>query len=218
MITTSIVKSRILLIILALSITLANGFVFAPTQVLNHLQLERHESLSDNQQGGRQDNIISDPLFDEKLNIIYDSKCSVCQFEVNYLQDRMDKHFGNSNKPLIRFTDLESEEGYDEGDPANGGVTYEMGMKSFHAVKSNGEVLHGVPVFREAYEIVDREWVWEVTKYPIIGSLVSQGYDIFARIRTQLTRGSSVEDLIEIHQQRSEQECEPCQRRANTDE
>jgi len=63
----------------------------------------------------------------------------VCQFEVDYLQSRIDKHFGDS-KPMIRFTDLEAEEGYDETDPANGGVTYEMGMKSFQAVKPNGEV------------------------------------------------------------------------------
>ena len=128
----------------------------------------------------------------------------------SYLKDRMKKHFGDSN-PFIRFTDLESEEGYNESDPANGGVTYEMGMRSFHAVKPNGEVLHGVPVFREAYEIVDQAWVWSATKIPIIGKLSEIGYDMFASIRTQLTRGSAVEDLIEAHyQQRAEQECEPC--------
>jgi len=127
----------------------------------------------------------------------------------------MDKHFGGL--PLIRFTDLEAEGGYDESDPANGGVTYEMGMRSFHAVKPNGEVLHGVPVFREAYEIVDQAWVWEATKMPIIGKLASIGYDLFARIRTQLTRGSSVEDLIERHYQQAEklQGCEPCQQKQN---
>ena len=88
--------------------------------------LQRHESLSgDNQQVGREDD--SGLLFPEQLNIIFDSKCNVCQFEVDHLQSRIDKFFGG--KSLIRFTDLESKEGYDESDPANGGVTYEMGMR-----------------------------------------------------------------------------------------
>ena len=158
-----------------------------------------------------QDDNDSTQLFPEQLNIIYDSKCSVCQWEVDYLQSQMDKYFAD-RKPQIRFTDLESSD-YDENDLANGGVTYEMGMRSFHAVKQSGEILHGVPVFREAYEIIDQGWLWSATKIPIIGKLASFGYDIFASIRTQLTRGSSVEELIEKHYQlKSEQEvCKPCQ-------
>ncbi|KAL7539127.1 hypothetical protein ACHAXR_009039 [Thalassiosira sp. AJA248-18] len=147
------------------------------------------------------------------MNIIFDSKCSVCQFEVDYLKSRIDKHFGGKN--MIRFTDLEAEDGYDESDPANGRVTYEMGMKSFHAVKSNGELLHGVPVFREAYEIVDQAWMFEATKNPIVGKLASMGYDFFARIRTPLTRGSPVEDLIEKHYQLRNTTCVPCQSKTN---
>ena len=163
-------------------------------------------------------------LFPEKLNIIYDSKCSVCQWEVDYLKQRMKDLSSNY---LIRFTDLEADEGYNESDPANGGVTYKMGMTSFHAVKSNGEILHGVPVFVEAYDIVDQGWIWRITKWPVIGTLASWGYDMFAKVRTQLTRGSSVERLIEEHYQRRSEMmkkndgggggegeiCEPCQKK-----
>ena len=166
-------------------------------------------------------------LFPEKLNIIYDSKCSVCQWEVDYLKQRMKDLSSNiKNNNLIRFTDLEADEGYNETDPANGGVTYTMGMTSFHAVKSNGEILHGVPVFVEAYDIVDQGWIWEVTKWPVVGTLASWGYDMFAKVRTQLTRGSSVESLIEEHYQRRSEMmtkndggggggeiCEPCQKK-----
>ncbi|KAK1739966.1 DUF393 domain-containing protein [Skeletonema marinoi] len=174
-----------------------------------------------------------DLLFPEKLNIIYDSKCSVCQWEVDYLKQRMQNLSTrtNSNKSnnLIRFTDLEANEGYNESDPANGGVTYTMGMTSFHAVKSNGEILHGVPVFVEAYDIVDQGWIWEVTKWPIVGTLASWGYDMFAKIRTQLTRGSSVERLIEEHYTRRNEimmknndgvgeVCEPCQNKIASEE
>lgn len=77
--------------------------------------------------------------------------------------------------------------------------------RSFHAIKPDGEVLHGVPVFREAYEIVDQSWVWAATKIPVIRKLASFGYEIFAQIRTPITRGSSVEDLIEKHNQQKQQ-------------
>jgi len=80
------------------------------------------------------------------------------------------------------------------------------------------KTLHGVPVFREAYEIVDQAWIFEATKLPIIGRSASMGYDFFAKIRTQLTRGSSVEDLIEKHYQKKfgqdENTCVPCQTKA----
>ncbi|KAL7447018.1 hypothetical protein ACHAXM_011550 [Skeletonema potamos] len=170
-----------------------------------------------------------EPLFPEKLNIIYDSKCSVCQWEVDYLKQRMQElaEYSNNNSScnshsLIRFTDLEAPDGYNESDPANGGVTYTMGMTSFHAVKPDGEILHGVPVFVEAYDIVDQGWIWEVTKWPFVGTLASWGYGMFAKVRTQLTRGSSVERLIEDHYTRRDEMiamkkndgggkvCEPC--------
>jgi len=65
----------------------------------------------------------------------------------------------------------------------NSGVTYEMGKRSFRAVKPDGDVLHGAPVFREVYEILEQGWVWEATKYPIVGDLANIGYKLFARIR-----------------------------------
>ena len=50
----------------------------------------------------------------KKLNIMceYDSKCFACQFEVDYLRDRTNEHFGwDEPEPSpIRFTDLESNE------------------------------------------------------------------------------------------------------------
>jgi len=184
---------------------------------------EVHSSATSNNRNGQE------PLFPEKLNIIYDSKCSVCQWEVDYLQKRITDLMGGRDKSnnLIRFTDLESQAGYNEFDPANGGVTYTMGMKSFHAVKPNGEILQGVPVFVEAYKIVDQGWVWNWSeKLPLAGKLASLGYDAFAKVRTQLTRGSSVEKLIEVHYGKrrefvtkkdgsgsssGDEVCEPCQ-------
>lgn len=199
MIMMNVPKSNAILNLIVLSLPLFVDSLLPSTGRLGIASRPQHKTILNRIQ--RREQVgpeADDPLFSpERLNIIFDSKCSVCQFEVDYLKSRINDHFGGSQ--MIRFTDLEAEEGYDESNPANGGVTYEMGMRSFHAVKPDGEVLHGVPVFREAYDIVDQAWVWEVTKWPIIGSLASIGYDLFAKIRTPLTRGSSVEDLIDEH-------------------
>eukprot|EP00562_Extubocellulus_spinifer_P027235 CAMPEP_0178658494 /NCGR_PEP_ID=MMETSP0698-20121128/26019_1 /TAXON_ID=265572 /ORGANISM="Extubocellulus spinifer, Strain CCMP396" /LENGTH=187 /DNA_ID=CAMNT_0020300883 /DNA_START=17 /DNA_END=577 /DNA_ORIENTATION=+ len=131
-------------------------------------------------------------LFPERLNLIFDSKCSVCQWEVDNLAYLMSKlpprHVGEQS--LLRFTDLESDDGYDESDPANGGVTYEDGMRSFRAVRPDGSVISGVEVFKEAYAIVDFGWVWGWTKTPWLRKLADWGYKFFASIRTDVTRGA----------------------------
>ncbi|KAL9186376.1 hypothetical protein ACHAXT_005614 [Thalassiosira profunda] len=204
------------LLLLLLSARPAGAFAQCRA-VVHRLSSSRRSSVQT--EGDGDDSPGGARLFSEQLNIIFDSKCSVCQLEVDYLQSRMDNHFGG--EPLIRFTDLEAEAGYDEGDPANGNVTYEMGMRSFHAVKPDGEILHGVPVFRAAYEIVDQAWVFEATTYPIIGPLAAWGYELFAKVRTLLTRGSAVEDLIEDHyRQKVEQGgyCLPCRSKIETEE
>jgi len=156
-------------------------------------------------------------LFPERLNIIYDSKCSVCQWEVDNLTYLMSKlPEPEKQSKLIRFTDLESEDGYDEADPANGGITYEEGMKSFRAVRSNGSTIKGIDVFKEAYSIVQFGWIWKWTNTPWLCAIADWGYNIFASFRTDVTRGSRVEDLIERHYAGSKTydgECEPCKQK-----
>ena len=100
-----------------------------------------------------------------------------------------------------------------------GATLFTIASLSLHLPSVRVEkTLHGVPVFREAYEIVDQAWIFDATKLPIIGRLASMGYDLFAKIRTPLTRGSSVEDLIEKHYQekfeQDENTCVPCQTKA----
>ena len=115
---------------------------------------------------------------------------------------------------LIRFTDLGSDDGYDESDPANGGITYEDGMRSFRAVRSDGSTIKGIDVFKAAYSIVEFGWLWQWTNTPCLRAIADWGYKVFAAIRTNVTRGARVEDLIDQHYDTSDSdECEPCKQR-----
>lgn len=167
---------------------------------------------------------VSNALFPERLNIIYDSKCSVCRWEVDFLRSRMEdlaERRGTVGMDLFRFTDLESSDGYDEDDPRNGGVSYEDGMRMFMAVRPDGSKLHGVQVFREAYAIADLGWVFALTRTPLIGKMADAAYKVFARFRTDLTRGAPVDDIIKNYYAHEKVlgdnkggECVPCKEKS----
>lgn len=137
-------------------------------------------------------------LFPEELNIIYDSKCNVCKLEIDFLT-RRDSSKINVGDPKLKVTDLEASD-YDPNDPANAGVTYASGMKEIHAVTYDGKVVKGVPVFRMAYEKVNLGWLFQITTWPIIKQLADIFYRLFAKYRTLLTRGSSIENLVEQYE------------------
>merc|ERR1712008_489176 len=81
------------------------------------------------------------------------------------------------------------------GVPRNGYLTYETALASFHAVKADGTLLKGMPVFQEAYAAVGLGWVWAIYNNPLAARFLDFGYSLFARYRTDLTRGSSLETL-----------------------
>lgn len=128
-------------------------------------------------------------LFPENLNVLYDSKCALCQIEINFLQKK-DKH------RRIRFTDIESAD-FDESDPKNGNVSYEVAMRRLHAIRSNGEVLHGAEVIRAMYTEVGLGWWYAFTKLPIIRTIVDAAYDVWADYRTVITRGESLRSILD---------------------
>jgi len=133
-------------------------------------------------------------LFPEEVNIIYDSRCGVCKLEIDFLA-RRDAEKVNVGAPRLRVTDLEGD-GYDPTDPANGGVTYREGMAAIHGVTADGTVVKGVPVFSLAYNQVGLGWLFRVTTWPIVKQLVNVGYDLFAKYRTNITRGASIDTLV----------------------
>lgn len=122
-----------------------------------------------------------------RLNLIYDSKCGVCQWEIDFLRNR-------DTGGRLMYTDLEAID-FEEGVARNGYLDYETALSSFHAVRPDGELLRGMPVFREAYAAVGLGWVWAIYDLPLVARLLDAGYGWFARYRTDLTRGSSLEAL-----------------------
>jgi len=128
-------------------------------------------------------------LFKEDINMLYDSKCNLCLMEVRYL-------YKKDVAGKIKFTDLEDPK-YNPSDPANAEISYETGMKSMHAVLANGEVITGVRVFRELYTTIGLGWLYGFTRYPVIKPIIDKLYDTWAVYRTDLTRGTPVDVLIQ---------------------
>ena len=125
--------------------------------------------------------------FSEDLNLIYDGKCAICQWEKDNL-------LGLGAKNKIMFTDLE--DGYDEEDARNGGVSYADGMARITAITSDGQVLVGMRVFAECYERVGLGWLFAPLSWPVVGPLVEWAYELFAAVRTDVTRGRSMRELV----------------------
>jgi predicted DCC family thiol-disulfide oxidoreductase YuxK len=169
-----------------------------PLYKFNHPSRLRISSVAQSSLDGKTTTSEQDRLFPEELNIIYDSKCSVCKLEIDFLARRDIKLSGFSTRKL-KMTDLEDEV-YNPGDPANGGVSYAKGMAAIHAVTADGRVIEGVPVFSSAYQLVGLGWLFKFTEWPVIKTVVRWGYVAFARYRTNVTRGSSLEDLVEAYE------------------
>ncbi|KAL3768981.1 hypothetical protein ACHAW5_005549 [Stephanodiscus triporus] len=152
------------------------------------------------------------PLFTEELNIIYDSKCGICKLEIEFLARRDEKVNGSDSRKL-RLTDIEGED-YNPNDLSNGGVSYEKGMAAIHAVKADGSVIEGVPVFGRAYDLVGLGWLFRFLEWPVMKPVATWGYEVFAKYRTFVTRGSSLEDLVKAHYEKKEA-CKSCNKPKN---
>lgn len=155
-------------------------------------------------------------LFPEEVNIIYDSKCNVCKLEIDFLA-RRDSEKINIGAPKLKMTDLE-DESYNADDPANAGITYKDGLAAIHAVTSDGKIIKGVPVFALAYEKVQLGWLFKITTWPIVKQIVDIGYRAFAKYRTNLTRGASIESLVQAYEAKrtlkremDQQNCDTCE-------
>ena len=131
-------------------------------------------------------------LFPQRYNVLYDRKCALCRIEIDWMQ-RKDKE-GN----VLKFTDIESN--YDELAPENGGVSYGEAMRGMTIVDGQtGETVKGPKVFYLLYDSLGLGFVWKWTQLPYIGSVVNHVYGFWAKYRTNLTRGRSVDSLIADH-------------------
>jgi len=152
-------------------------------------------------------NIKHDQLFKEEINILYDSKCNVCKLEMDMLASRDARLHGNKRR--IKLTDIESDS-FDPNDPANGGISYAKGMSAINAVYRDGRVIEGPKVFLKAYEFVELGWLFKFTEWPVFKPAVDIGYKLFAKWRTNITRGSSLDELISAYEEKKNIEQVEC--------
>eukprot|EP00088_Acartia_fossae_P055814 TRINITY_DN6486_c0_g1_i5.p1 TRINITY_DN6486_c0_g1~~TRINITY_DN6486_c0_g1_i5.p1 ORF type:complete len:196 (+),score=12.01 TRINITY_DN6486_c0_g1_i5:35-589(+) len=128
---------------------------------------------------------------DWKINMLYDSECPLCMHEVNFLMKR-------DRKQLIKFTDIAQ---LDYKPELNGGISYEVGMKKIYAVKSDGEIISGMEVFRQVYKAVGLGWVWSFTQLPGFSKLFDRFYDVWASWRMKITGRPELEIVFEERRQ-----------------
>lgn len=130
-----------------------------------------------------------------KIELLYDGDCPLCLREVNFLQKR------DAGRGLVAFVNIADD---DYTPAAHGGVDFETAMGRIHAVMPDGAVIKDVEVFRRTYEVLGVGWVYAATRWPIIGPIVDQIYDIWADYRLTLTGRPSLDTIVAERQQRLE--------------
>ena len=135
----------------------------------------------------------STPLPQWKIKLLYDGECPLCVREVNFLQKR------DRGRGLVSFVDI-AEDDYDPRE--NGGVDFATAMGRIHAVLADDSVIQNVEVFRRVYEIVGIGWIYEATKWPIIGPVVDALYGIWADWRLALTGRPDLKTILAQREER----------------
>ncbi len=116
-----------------------------------------------------------------RFTILVDLDCPLCRKEAHLLQwlDRRHRRLRlvNIAEPSFR--------------PEEYGRTHSELMGEIHGVKSDGELVTGMEVFRHAYRAVGLGWILAPTRWPILRSLSDMMYRWFARHRLTLTGRAS---------------------------
>ena len=121
-----------------------------------------------------------------ELTVLFDGGCPLCLREVNTLQ-RLD-----NGRQRLAFVDIDQP---DYNPSLHQGISYRQAMGRMHAIRSDGEVITDVEVFRQAYAIVGFGWLYAPTRWPVISVLVDALYNWWAYRRLQLTRRANLEVL-----------------------
>jgi predicted DCC family thiol-disulfide oxidoreductase YuxK len=110
-----------------------------------------------------------------QLKLLYDGNCPICRREVQWLKRR-------DRKENLLLEDI--------ADPAfradRHGLTQEAVMGAIHGIRSDGSVLRGMAVIREAYRAIGMGWIMAPTGWPIVRPITDWLYRVFARNRLRL--------------------------------
>ncbi|CAE8616186.1 unnamed protein product [Polarella glacialis] len=129
------------------------------------------------------------------VTVLFDGACSVCLWEINMLKTRQ-KEVGDSS---INFVDIASKayqperwQGIDTVRAAG------IEGKGIHGILPSGEVVYGIPVFRQLYSALGWGWLFAAHDVPGFREIMEFGYYLFAVNRLRVT-GRGQEDA-EIRQ------------------
>lgn len=123
-----------------------------------------------------------------ELTLLFDGGCPLCLREVKILRRR------DAGQGRLAFVDVD-DPAYD---PAHyGGITYADAMGRMHALRSDGEVIRDVEVFRQAYGLVGLGWLYAPTRWPLLRPLVDALYGLWARWRLAVTGRPTLDTLCQ---------------------
>ncbi|WP_370455575.1 thiol-disulfide oxidoreductase DCC family protein [Synechococcus sp. RSCCF101] len=77
------------------------------------------------------------------------------------------------------------------------GITYRQAMATIHGIGADGEVLSGLAVFRRAYQLVERGWIYAPSTWPLLRGLCDRLYSLWAGWRLRLTGRPSLDQLCD---------------------
>ena len=118
------------------------------------------------------------------FRVLLDGACPICRQEGYFLQ------WADLGRGRILIDDIASP-GFD---PGRYGLTHQQVMGQIHGITSDGRVLRGLEVFREAYSAIGLGWIMAPTGWPMFRPFFDLAYKWFARNRLRITGQGSACD------------------------
>ena len=114
---------------------------------------------------------------------LYDGKCPFCLREKRFLEKR-------NNSQMIKFVDI-TQKNYNPKLYQN--ISYEKAMSNLHGIINGNQIILGLDVLRNAYEIVGLGWIYYPLEIKLISDIMRFIYKYWARYRLKITGRSESE-------------------------
>lgn len=108
----------------------------------------------------------------EKLTLFYDGACPLCQAEILFLS-------GRNKAGLLDFIDINSK----RFDSDKIGISCEAALAAMYGQFASGTLIHGVPVFSEAYRRANLPALAWLFSRGMLQPALRVGYRFFAKNR-----------------------------------
>lgn len=112
---------------------------------------------------------------DDKIKVFFDGDCPLCSKEMRWIKSRDKK-----DKVILEDISLST------FNPSVYDKTIEEFNSKIYAQLSDGQLIHGVEVFRKVYAAIGLGWLMVPTNIPILRNIFDFAYKIFARHRIKI--------------------------------